>query len=415
MSDQAKPKTLNDLGLDMFHPEVIANPHPFYATLRRQAPIIWSEQTQSWVLSRYEDVRAVLRNDAQFSSARGGEAPVLSGRSDIPLERVAPAGTLTMLDADRPDHTRLRKLLAKDFTPAKLRDLKPHIQALCRDLLSEVDLSTPFEVVRGLAEPLPVTIIAELLGIPPQMWTQFKTWSDAATEPVPPDASDAAVLQRNRLIVEFREYLQSCIDERQAQPTDDFIGRLVAAHDDEAQLSDNEVLAGVNLLLLAGNETTTNLISNAVLALAKFPQQQAQLRDNPELIEPAVEEFLRYDGSVQFTVRDLLAPATFHGQEIARGERVIILLASANRDAAVFDHADELDFHRPKDKHLGFGDWIHICLGQFLARMETTAALHTLLEKLPPFELAVPEREIPYRPNFNLRGPSALPIRAIAG
>lgn len=405
--------TLRDLGLDMFDPEVIANPHHFYAKLRKEAPVAWSEQTQSWVLSRYADVRYVLRNPDQFSSARGSDEQVLRGRSDIELERVAPTGTLTMLDADRPDHTRLRKLLAKDFTPSKLRGLAPHIQSLCDDLLSGVDHSDSFEVVRGLAEPLPVTIIAELLGIPSQLWAQFKEWSDAATEPVPPDATDEAILKRNRQIVEFREFLQARIDERHDRPSEDFIGRLVAAHDSDSQLSDAEVLAGVNLLLLAGNETTTNLISNAVLALAKFPDKQAQLRAEPGLIEDAVEEFLRFDGSVQFTVRDLRQPAVFHGQEITAGERVIILLASANRDEEVFEHPDELDFHRPKDKHLGFGDWIHICLGQFLARMETSIALNTLLATMPPFALAVPESEIIYRPNFNLRGPSHLPIRPL--
>lgn len=187
------------------------------------------------------------------------------------------------------------------------------------------------------------------------------------------------------------------------------------AHDGDSKLSDAEVLGAVNLLLLAGNETTTNLISNAVLALCRFPEKQKELRDHPELIDVAVEEFLRYDGTVQFTSRDLLKAAEFHGHELQNGERVIVLLASANRDAAVFDHPDELDFHRSKDKHLGFGDWIHICLGQFLARMETAAALSAILRCIPQFELAVPEAEVTYRPNFILRGPNYLSIRKVRG
>jgi len=404
--------TLSDLGLDMFDPEVIANPHPFYARLRKEAPIAWSDQTQSWVLSRYQDVRAVLRNPEQYSSARDTGDQVIRGRSDIERETVAPPGTLTMLDSDRPDHTRLRKLLSMDFTPSKLHSLAPHVEALCDKLLVDAAKQDSFEVVHGLAEPLPVTIIAELLGIPPELWAQFKAWSDAATEPLPPEATDAAVLSRNQKVIEFREFLQSRINERHAQPSDDFIGRLVAAHDQDSKLSDAEVLAGVNLLLLAGNETTTNLISNAVLALALNPEKQAELRAHPDLMEAAVEEFLRYDGSVQFTLRDLRSPVRIHGQNIAAGERVIVLLASANRDETVFSHSDQLDFHRPNYKHLGFGDWIHICLGQFLARMETSIALKKLLAAMPPFELGVPECEITYRPNFNLRGPNYLPIRA---
>ena len=148
-----------------------------------------------------------------------------------------------------------------------------------------------------------------------------------------------------------------------------------------------------------------------MLALTRFPERQAELRAHPELMDNAIEEFLRYDGSVQFTVRDVKSPDQFHGQTVQPGERVIILLASANRDERIFNHANAVDFHRPKDKHLGFGDWIHICLGQFLARIETKAALTTLLNTMPQFKLAVPESEVLYRPNFNLRGPSYLPIK----
>ena len=403
--------TLSELGLDMFHPDAIARPHHFYARLREEAPIVWSEQTQSWVLSRYEDVRRVLRHPEQFSSQRLSSGAGIIGRTDIIREEVAPLGTLTMLGADRPDHTRLRKLVSMDFTPHKMERMLPRIQELTNHLLAGAAQKPEFDVAKDLAEPLPVTVIAELLGIPAKMGPQFKKWSDAATAPTPPDASDEEVHARNVEIIAFRTYLKEQIADRHANPTDDFIGRLVAAHDDESKLSDDEVLAGVNLLLLAGNETTTNLISNAVLALTRFPERQAELREHPELIDAAIEEFLRYDGSVQFTLRSLTSPAEFHGHTIEKGESVVILLAAANRDPRVFPDPDSLDFHRPKEKHLGFGDWIHICLGQFLARMETRAAILGVLQEFPSFELAVPESEIIYRPNFNLRGPSHLPIR----
>jgi len=412
---QQSRKTLGDLGLDMFDPEAIANPHHFYARLREEAPIIWSEQNKAWVLSRYEDVRRVLRNPEQFSSRLlGSEESELIGRTDIVLETVAPTGTLSMVSADRPDHTRLRKLVSMDFTPNKLERMRPRIQSITDELLRGVSGREQFDIAHELAEPLPVTVIAELLGIPSELGAQFKRWSDAATAPVPPDATDEMVLARNAQIIEFRTYLQAQIKDRHANLTDDFIGRLVAAHDEEDKLTDDEVLAGVELLLIGGNETTTNLISNAVLALARFPDRQAELREHPELIDAAIEEFLRYDGSIQFTLREVTQPTEFYGQIVEAGENVVILLASANRDAGVFKDPDTLDFHRPKAKHLGFGDWIHICLGQFLARIETRAALLGVLQEYPQFELAIPEEEIIYRSNFNFRGPSYLPIRLSA-
>ena len=402
-------RTLSEFGLDLFDHEAIARPHQFYARLRREAPIAWSDQLRGWVLTRYEDVRAVLRNHEQWSSVRGDGARL--GRRDMAIEEVAPPGTLTMLGADRPDHTRLRKLLSLDFTPNKIGRMLPRIETITRQLLAGAAEKPAFDVAEELAVPLPVTVIAELLGIPPELGPQFKRWSDAATEPVAPNATSEDVAARNTEIVAFREYLEARIAERRTKPTDDFIGRLVTAHEDEDKLSDAELLGAVNLLLLAGNETTTNLISNAVLALTRFPDQQRALRQRPELIDAAVEEFLRYDGSVQFTTRKAMHPTEIGGQHIEAGDSVILALASANRDEAVFDSPDTLNFFRSGNKHLGFGDWIHICLGQFLARMETSVAIRELLIEFPEFELAGPEAEVVYRPNFNLRGPKHLPIR----
>ena len=407
-------ESLSELGLDMFDPQVIARPHAFYAQLREKAPIVWSEQTQSWLLTRYEDVRRVLRDNELFSSRSLGEGRILQGRDDVVIETVEPPGTLNMLGADRPDHTRLRKLVSLDFTPKKMERMQPRIEEICRATLAGAAEEETFDVVKGIAEPLPVSIIADFLGIPAELHVQFKRWSDAATTPIAPTTTDEQLAARNQQIVEFRDYLKAQIDARHDHPTDDFIGRVVAAHDDEDRLTDDEVLGSVNLLLLAGNETTTNLISNAVLALCQFPERQAELRENPDLMDAAVEEFLRYDGSVQFTSRTLTGPAEFQGVQLQAGQRVVPIIASANRDERVFERPDELDFHREGGKHMGFGDWIHICVGQYLARMETRAALHAILEAFDRFELAIDPNEIPYRPNFTLRGPSRLPIRRAA-
>ena len=407
----AAPTSTEDIGLDMFDAEAIARPHRFYALLREQAPVVWSEQARSWILTRYEDVKRVLRDHETFSSVRSEERRV-GRKSGLLPEQVAPPGTPNMLGADRPDHTRLRVVLRQDFIPSRIGRWQSRIEAVCDQTVRGVAGRDSYDVVKGVAEPLPVTVIAELLGIPSELGVQFKRWSDAAIEPVAPNATDDDVRARNALITEFRDYLTDRIEERRVAPTEDLIGRLVAA-EGEGELNQAEVLSAVNLLLLAGNETTTNLISNAVLALATQPEKQAQLRERPDLIDPAVEEFLRYDGSVQYTSRTVTKPVSFHCQTVAAGEAVIVVLASANRDPWVFERPDELDFERPRspNKHIGFGDWIHICLGQFLARIETRAALRALLGEFDEFELAIPEDDIPYRPNFNLRGPRYLPIR----
>jgi cytochrome P450 len=402
--------TTTDFGWNIYDPAVVRFPHQYYARMRREAPILRSRQLDAWVLTRYDDVRGALRAPEQWSSFRMGQ-PNGMVRADLRRENVAPMGTLTMLNSDPPDHTRLRKLLDRDFTPGKIMQLTPHVQEITDRLLAAASSRDTFDVAEELAVPLPVTVIAELLGIPPELGPQFKKWSDAAIEPFTPDSTDDEVDERNAQIGAFRAYLIEQIEQKRRNPTNDFIGRLVQARDVEERLSDDELLAAVNLLLLAGNETTTNLISNATLALWKFPEQQQALRENPALIDGAIEEFLRYDGSVQFTGRRALGPAEFYGQQIEPGERVVVMLASANRDESVFPDPDQLDFGRERSKHLAFGDWIHVCLGQYLARVETKAAILTLLREFPTFALAVPEDEIVYRANFNLRGPKYLPIR----
>ncbi len=403
--------TTAEIGLDIFDPKVIARPHEFYAQLRKDAPIVWSEQMQSWLLTRYEDVRTVIRNSDEWSSVRG-PVRMMNRPGGVMSEMMSPPGTLTMLGADPPDHTRLRKLVDRDFTPGRLGVLVPHLQEITDSLLEGAATKGTFDVPLDLAEPLPIMVIAELLGIPPELHRQFKRWSDASIEPIRPDATDEEIRARNLLIVEFREYMSAQIAARETNPTDDFIGRLVQAHDAEEKLTDAELLAAVNLLLLAGNETTTNLISNATLALWKFPEQRKLLREDPSLIDGAIEEFLRYDGSVQFTTRRAVVPAEFYGQKVEVEQSVAIVLASANRDGAVFDHPDELDIRRPKGRNFAFGDWIHICVGQHLARFETRAAILTMLKEFGDYGLAVDEGAIDYRRNFNLRGPKHLPITA---
>ncbi len=407
--------TAQDLGYDIFDQEVVAHPHRLYERFRAEAPIIWSTQHDGWILSRYEDVHHVLRDPARFAKLPDRPPTPATGqaRPDQYREEMAPFGTMTMLRADEPDHSRLRRLLDRDFTPKKIAELEPHVQQVADALVEGQAQKPTFDVMEGLAIPLPVTVIAELLGIPPERGSDFKRWSDASTHRFAPDTPKDEMDRRNAAVVEFRDYLKDQIRQRRVEPADDFIGRLVAAHDRDGSLDENELLASITLLLVAGNETTTSLIGNGVLALLQHPDQLQLLRDRPELLDPAVEEFLRYDGTVQQTSRTATCDMEFHGQQVRAGELLVVMLASANRDESVWERGEEFDITRPRGngRHLAFGDWIHICLGQYLARVETRTALRSLLREFPRLEAAQPLSEAPFRSNFNLRGLAHLMVR----
>ncbi|MFL2646606.1 MAG: cytochrome P450 [Dehalococcoidia bacterium] len=407
--------TASDFGYDVFDQNVVAKPHPIYEKMRLNAPIVWSEQHDGWILTQYQDVHTVLRDPDLF--AKLPDRPVTQaggqGNPQQHREMMTPLGTKNMLNVDEPDHKRLRRVLERDFTPRKIADLEPHVYEVADRLLEGASQRDQFDVMDELAVPLPVTMIAELLGIPPEQGADFKRWSDASTHRFPPNAPQSEIDERNAAVIEFREYLKSQIDQRRISPTDDFIGRLVAAHDEEDALDDNELLAAINLLLLAGNETTTSLIGNGVLALLRNPDQLEMLRNDESMFDAAVDEFLRYDGTVQNTSRTAMRDVEFHGQKVKSGELLVIMLASANRDETIWENGEQFDITRERGngRHLAFGDWIHICLGQFLARVETKAALKALLREFPTMESVLPFEEIPYRTNHNLRGLLHFPVR----
>jgi cytochrome P450 len=397
--------TTEEIGFNPFLHDVIANPHRFYKIMRREAPILWSADFRGHMLSRYEDIRGVLRDPDRYSSERDrSRYPPPRRRGDDGIT------SRTMLNSDPPDHTRFRRLLDRYFTPRAVSELEPHVHEIADDLLAKARETGRFDVMEDLAVPLPTTVIAELLGVPTGDRADFKRWSDAVTQPLTPTTTEEEEEHRFAELNEFNAYLQAAIDARRSRPTDDLIGRLVAAREEDA-LSDQELLSFVRLLLVAGNETTTNLIGNATLALLRNRDQLELLKARPDLMDSAIEEFLRYDGSVQFTSRVLKEPASFYGVDLGPGDSVILILASGNRDEAVFERPDELDITRSPNRHLGFGDWIHICLGQYLARLETKAAMTALLRDMPQIEFDTPAEEIRYRPQFNLRGLTHLPVR----
>ena len=390
-------------------PEVRANPYPLYRQLREQDPVHWSELMASWVLTRYDDVEAVLR-DPRFSTARRRTGNRFTEQLMEMQEQMGPIGqATTMLRADPPEHTRLRNLVSKAFTPRAIEAMRPHIQQIVDELLDAVAGSDRFDLIHDLAYPLPVIVIAEMLGVAPEDRDRFKRWSgDIAATLGGPMLSPEVIQQAIASSREMTDYFRGVIEIRRKEPEDDLLSALIAAKEQGEALSEHEVLATCVLLLVAGNETTTNLIGNGMVALLQHPDQLEQLRDDPSLTESAVEEFLRYDGPVQATGRTATEDVEVGGTVIKEGQVAFTLLGAANHDPAQFANPDTLDITRKDNRHLAFGHGIHFCLGAQLARVEAQVAFETLLRRFPDLKLGADGVE--WGGAFILRGPKALPL-----
>jgi len=392
-----------------FIPEVHANPYPMYARLRAEDPIHWSALMEAWVLTRYDDVVAVL-TDSRFSAdrrqARNRFADEIARRE----EEFGPFGrTRTMLTSDPPEHTRLRRLVSKAFTPRMVEGLRPRIQEIVDELLDAVAQNGRMDVIRDLAYPLPVIVIAEMLGVPPNHRDQFKHWSDEIVGVLGGPLVPQETLERSRVAVhELAQYLQGVIAERRQEPREDLVSELIAAEEQGQILSEDEMLATAMLLLVAGNETTTNLIGNGMLSLLRNPDEMERLCADPSQVPTAVEELLRYDGPVQATGRVAMEDLEIGGQKVTKGEAVLTVLGAANRDPAQFGKPDELDLDRQPNEHVAFGDGIHFCLGAPLARAEGQIAFETLLRRFAHPRLETDNLQ--WGGSFILRGLKSLPI-----
>jgi len=393
-----------DFYFNPFDPEFRANPYPHFPALLDGPPRQLKLFMPTTLIARYADVITVLHDHERFT-VRRPETPY--------RERIDPfAGAPTILTADPPVHTRLRKLVSKAFTPRRVRELEPRIREITANLLSDATNSSEVEAMATLANPLPVIVIAELLGVSAADHTQFKKWSNdmisSFGQEMAAGPSPAGLAAKD----ELRRYLAEAIKQRSANPADDLISALIAARDESDALSENELLAFVVLLLLAGNETTTNLIGNGLLALCRNPEQQHRLRENRELIPKAIEEMLRYDPPVQMTLRVPTAATNVGGAEIPAGSLAFILLAAANRDPAHFPHPEQFDIARDPNEHVSFGEGIHFCLGAPLARLEGAIAIESMLDKFPHLQLSNPEAKLEYRGSMALRGLSELRLSA---
>ena len=385
------------------------DPYPAYRRLRERDPVHRSPLAGGWILSRHRDVVRVLR-DARFSADERHQKrwhKMMARRRRQGLPDPYEDGMASMLRLDPPDHTRLRNLVSKAFTPRQVERMRPRAEAIVKERLARID-GGEMELVADLAAPLPVILIAEMLGVPSEDHERFRRLSDQAVQTLGDATVDAA---REALVAmtELRDYFEGIVEARRREPRADLISALAAAEEAGDRLSTQELFATLVLILVAGNETTTNLISNGVLALLRHPEQLALLRREPERIPAAVEELLRYDSPVQLTSRMVLEDLEFEGRTFLRGEQIVLLLGAANRDEEAFPGADLLDVKRENVRHLSFGQGIHFCLGAQLARLEGAVALRGLLERFECIELATDEVE--WGANTVLRGPKRLPLR----
>lgn len=386
------------------------NPYPLYDELRAEAPVVYSEALGGWLLSRYDDVQATLNDPRRFSS---------QGRMLAALDRLPPgtrAGfkpfedhfTVGLISSDPPNHTRLRALVNKAFTPRIIERLRPRIQNLVDGLLDAVQPQRALDIVHDLAYPLPAIVIAELLGAPPEAREDFKIWSDGilAFQGLGVVTPEVLAHSQHHLLA-MRAFLSDLLAERRRRPQADLLSDLAAAETEGDRLTEAELLTTCVTLLTAGHETTTNLIANGLYTLLRHPAQLEQLRASPALMPAAIEEVLRFESPLQRNPRRVAEDIEYGGAHMRRGDYVLQMLGSANRDPAVFDRPDQFQIKRQPNRHLAFAYGIHFCVGAPLARLEAPLAIGTVLRRLPGLRLA--EDGVEWQRHGLLRGPVRLP------
>ncbi len=397
---------------DLNSESVKANPYPIYATLRAADPVSRQHGVEGdfmlWYVTRYAEAEIVLRDHKRFVKNYLNTLTEEERAQRGPLSRLSQILDGHMLNLDGEAHQRQRTLVTKAFTVRMVNQMQDRVQGIADELLDEVIANGQMDLIDEYAFPLPIIVIAEMLGVPAADRHRFRAWSDAFVTPsrTPEEWSVA-----EKLLLEFIDYLDQIFTERRRNPQNDLITALIQAEEAGDQLSQEEIYAMVVLLIVAGHETTVNLIGNGTLALLRNPEQLALLRDHPEQMAEAVEELLRYDGPVErATLRFAAVDTALGGKSIKRGEAIGVVLASVNHDETHFHAAEQLDLARPDNRHMAFGYGVHYCIGAPLARMEGRIALSTLLRRLPELRLAAPVEELQWRFNPILRGMQHLPV-----
>ena len=425
---------MTTMHFDPFSEEHRADPYPRYAELRRRAPVHRVEKTGAYAVSRYVDVAFVLRHPELFSSSAmqtmmtsgftagiGASGMGISGEAaarlaelvrTFPLNLAEMLGARSLIAADPPVHGPMRNLVNRGFTPRRIAELEPRIREIARASLDAIREKGELDLVADFTVPLPVTVIAELLGVEPERTADFKRWSDCTVAGATGAAAGLRPETMLEAIAELSAYMTGVIEARRTQRKDDLISTLIRAENGEAGLTPAGVVMFTLLLLVAGNETTTNLLGNAMLALLAHPGEMARVQRDPSLIPSLVEEALRFDGPIQFVFRTATRDVELSGVRIPAGATVIPLIGSANRDESQFPDPDRFDASRNAQGHVAFGLGIHFCLGASLARLEARVALEELLGRFARFERMKPRVE--YIDSFLVRGPKHLPLRVEA-
>jgi cytochrome P450 len=405
----ADPTTITDPLINSTK-QFFDNPYPTLKMLREQAPVLWSPKGDYWLVTKYSDAHDIL-GDLQFEKGARRYRQIDMLAKFMPKgDSMLAARGKNMLLSNPPDHTRMRSLVNKAFTPTRISGMRSHIENIANELLDAVQKKNHFDLMADFAFPLPAIVISEMLGIPSADRDRFKNWSHNITIALDPNP-DMKLLDMAKVLhahKELQNYLEPLIEQRRKNKQDDLISALVSAEEEGDRLSTQELLSNIVLLLIAGHETTTNLIGNGTLALLSHPEQLSKLRANLDLLPSAISECLRYDSPVQLVRRIASQDLEIGEQKVQSGQNILIAIGSVNRDPEQFPNPDTFDITRSPNKHLAFGHGIHHCLGSSLAETEGQVALKTLLTRMPNLKLATDKWEI--KQPFSLRGLKALPV-----
>jgi cytochrome P450 len=409
MSEEQAARDIGYDDLPMFNPfdpVTHADPYPAYRRLREEDPV-HQPFPGVWIITRYRDCTALLRDERGSSDRRKSELYEMFIQS-LPEPPDAEALVPSMLFLDPPDHDRLRGLVHKAFTPRRVEALRARIEEVVAGLLDGVRDRGEMDVVADLAYPLPITLICDMLAVPQEDREAMRAWSLDLIHTLDPIVPPDVIARAQRAGRGFRAYLHELIDERRKRPGDDLLSAMIEAEDAGEQLSEAELVSTTVLLLVAGHETTSSLIGNGTLALIRHPDELRRLHEDPMLARTAVEELLRYESPVQLTGRLMLEDLEIEGTRIHKGEDVVALVGAANRDPGQFPDPDRLDLGRADNRHMAFGGGIHYCLGAHLARLEGGVALTELARRFPSMELAT--ETVEWRDTITLRALKSLPV-----